>query len=157
MYIWMLNFNDDKTEALLFPYSSSLRPSTVSLSDSITLGSHTSASLILPGTLESFLTQTCSWRNTSETEFAKLIILSLNALVRSAGFSLKMQPTLLLPPISSHGSTTATVPSRVHLILSFNRSRNSKLCCRTRSFGTPPPALNTYPGKTALASHFRTY
>ena len=40
MYIWMLNFNDDKTEALLFPYSSSLRPSTVSLSDSITLGSH---------------------------------------------------------------------------------------------------------------------
>ena len=41
---WMnenqLKLNDDKTEALLFPFSSSLRPSTVSLPDSITLGSH---------------------------------------------------------------------------------------------------------------------
>ena len=41
---WMnenqLKLNDDKTEALLFPFSSSLRPSTASLSDSITLGSH---------------------------------------------------------------------------------------------------------------------
>ena len=31
---------NDKTEALLFPFSSSLKPSTVSLLDSITLGSH---------------------------------------------------------------------------------------------------------------------
>ena len=31
--------NDDKTEALLFPFSSSLKPSTVPLPDSITLGS----------------------------------------------------------------------------------------------------------------------
>ena len=31
---------NDKTEALLFPFSSSLKPSTVSLPDSITLGSH---------------------------------------------------------------------------------------------------------------------
>ena len=42
---WMtenqLKLNDDKTEALLFPaFSSSLKPSTVSLPDSITLGSH---------------------------------------------------------------------------------------------------------------------
>ena len=35
-----LKLNDDKTEALLFPFSSSLRPSTVSLPDLITLGSH---------------------------------------------------------------------------------------------------------------------
>ena len=35
-----LKHNDDKTEALLFPFSSSLKPSTVSLPDSITLGSH---------------------------------------------------------------------------------------------------------------------
>ena len=32
--------NDDKTEALLFPFSSSLKPSTASLPDWITLGSH---------------------------------------------------------------------------------------------------------------------
>ena len=30
-------------------------------------------------------------------------------------------------------------------------------CCQTRSLGTQPPPLNTSPGKTALASHFRTY
>ena len=35
-----LKLKDDKTEALLFPFSSSLKPSTVSLPDSITLGSH---------------------------------------------------------------------------------------------------------------------
>ena len=41
---WMtenqLKLNDNKTEALLVPFSSSLKPSTVSLPDSITLGSH---------------------------------------------------------------------------------------------------------------------
>ena len=35
-----LKMNDDKIEALLFPFSFSLNPSTVSLPDSITLGSH---------------------------------------------------------------------------------------------------------------------
>ena len=40
MTTYQLKLNDDKTEALLFPFSSSLKPSTVSLPDSITLGSH---------------------------------------------------------------------------------------------------------------------
>ena len=35
-----LKLNDEKTEALLFPFSSSLKPSTVPLPGSITLGSH---------------------------------------------------------------------------------------------------------------------
>ena len=35
-----LKLNDDKKESLLFPFSSSLKPYTVSLPDSITLGSH---------------------------------------------------------------------------------------------------------------------
>ena len=35
-----LKLNDDKTEALLFPFSSSLKPSTGPLPDSITLGTH---------------------------------------------------------------------------------------------------------------------
>ena len=42
--IWLtknqLKLNDDKTEVFLFPFSSSLKLSTVSLPDSITLGSH---------------------------------------------------------------------------------------------------------------------
>ena len=37
-----LKLNDDKTEALLFPFSSSLKPSTIPLPDSVTLGSHNS-------------------------------------------------------------------------------------------------------------------
>ena len=41
---WMtknqLKLKDDKTEALLFPFSPSLKPSTISIPDSITLGSH---------------------------------------------------------------------------------------------------------------------
>ena len=53
----------------------------------------------------------------------KLLISSLNALVQSAGFSLKRQPRLLLLPISFHGLATATVSSWVHLILSSNLSR----------------------------------
>ena len=35
-----LKLNDEKTEALLFPFSSSLKPPTVSFPDSITPGSH---------------------------------------------------------------------------------------------------------------------
>ena len=56
----------------------------------------------------------------------KLLISSLNALVQSAGFSLKMQPRLLLLPISSQGLTTATVSSWVDLILLSNSSRKFK-------------------------------
>ena len=44
-------------------------------------------------------------------------------LIQSAGFSLKTQPRLLLLSISSHGLTTATVSSWVHLILSSNLAR----------------------------------
>ena len=76
----------------------------------------------MPGTLDSFLTQNCPWRSTSYKS-AKLLISNLNALVQFAGFSLKTQPRLLLLPISSHGLTTATVSSWVHLILSSNLSR----------------------------------
>ena len=42
---------------------------------------------------------------------AKMLISSLNALVQSAGFSLKTQPRLFLLPTSFHGLTTATVSS----------------------------------------------
>ena len=71
----------------------------------------------------------------------KLLILSLNALIRSAGFSLKMQPRLSLLPVfsrllqpSPHGYTQFCHPTS---------PENSKLCCKTRSLGTPPPTLNT--------------
>ena len=52
-----LKLNNNKTEALLFPFSSSLKPSTVPLPHSLLLALTTSPSLILPGTLDSFLNQ----------------------------------------------------------------------------------------------------
>ena len=124
---WMtgnqLKMNDDKTEALVFLFSSSLKSSTVSLPDLITLGSHNipfsdsarSLGVILYSNLsmKKHVIKVCQAR-------------SLNALVRSAGFSPKTQPRLLLLPISSHGLTTATVSSWVHLILSSDLSRKSK-------------------------------
>ena len=62
------------------------------------------------------------WKTRYENMCAKWV-LRLNALVQSAGFSLKTQPRLLFLPISFHGLTTATVSSWVHLILSSNLSR----------------------------------
>ena len=62
---------------------------------------------------------------------------------------------VLLLPISSHGLTTATVSSWVHLILSSNLSRIFKTLLQDS--GISPPPLKTSPGKTALASSFRTY
>ena len=83
----------------------------------------------------------------------KLLISSLNALVQSAGFSLTTQSRHLLLPISFHGLTTATVSSWVHLILSSSLSRKFRTLLQDLFTWHPV----TSPGKTALASHFRTY
>ena len=123
---WMtenhLKLNDDKTEALLFPLSSSLKPSTVSLSDSITLGSHNIPFSDSASSLGFILDSKLSMKK-HVIKSAKLLISSLNALVQSVGFSVKTQPRLLLHHISFHGLTTATVSSWVHVILSSNLSR----------------------------------
>ena len=60
-----LKLNDDKTEALLFPlcFPWNLLPfPSLTL---LLLALTTSPSVILPGTLDSFLTQNCPWRSTS--------------------------------------------------------------------------------------------
>ena len=103
-------------KALLCPFSSSLKPSTVSLTDSITLRSDSARNLGFILDLKLSMRKACHKNVT-------LLISNLNALVQSAGFSLKTQPKLLLLPISSHGLTTATVSSWVHLTLSSNLFR----------------------------------
>ena len=102
-----------------------------------------------------------SWLKTVHKEAhhkknVKLLISSWNALVHYVGFSLKTQPRLLSLPISSHGSTTATVSSWIHLILSSSLSRKFKTLLRDL-FSWHPPPLNISWKKTALAFHFRTY
>ena len=117
-----LKLNGDKTEALLF--SSSLKPSTVSLPGSITLGSHnisfSDSARNLGVILDSNLSTKKHIIKVCQTAYFEL------KRIHSAGFPLKMQPRLLLPPISSHGSTTAAVSSWVHLILSSSLSRKLK-------------------------------
>jgi len=137
---WMpenqLKLNGDKTEAPFFPFSSSLKPSTVSFPDSISLGSH----------------------NIPFSDSARNLGVILDSKLSTKKHVIKICQTAYfeLKRISSIRSTTATVSSWVHLILSSNLTRKLKFCCKTCSLGTPPPALNTSPGKTALASHFRT-
>ena len=121
---------NDKTEALLFPFSSSLKPSTVPLPDSITLGSHnipfSDSVRNLGFILESKLSMTKHVIKICQTAYFEL---NINALIRSAGFSVKTLPKLLLLPIFSHGLTTTTFSSWVHLILSYNLSRKYRTLC----------------------------
>ena len=101
-----------KTKALLFPFSSSLKPSPVSLPDSITLGSHnipfSDSAKKLGVILDLKLSTKKHVIKKCQTAYFELKRISS---IRS--FSLKTQPRLLLLPISSHGLTTATVSSWV--------------------------------------------
>ena len=88
-----------------------------------------------------------SWLKTVNEEAHHKNLKLLTALDQSTGFSLKTQPRLLFLPISSHGLTTATISSWVHLILSSNLSRKFKTllqdsyktrCCKTHHHHSAP-------------------
>ena len=116
-----LKLNDNKTEAPLFPFSSSLKPSTVSLPDSITLGSHkipfSDSARNLGFILDSQLSMKKYIIKICQTAYFELKHTS------SIHRFLTEDTTKTLLPISSHGLTTATVSSWVHLILSSNLYR----------------------------------
>ena len=75
---WMtenqLKLDDNKTEALLFPFLFSLKPSTVPLPDSTTLGSHN-----IPFSDSVTTTQHLSWKNCTGFTFQN--VLSIKSLV----------------------------------------------------------------------------
>ena len=113
---------------------------TVSLPDSITLGSHSNISFSDSArNLGVILDSNLSMKK-HVIKICQIAYFELNALVPSAGFSRKMQPRLLLLFISSHSLTTATVSLCVLLILSSSLSR--KFTCKTRSLGTPRQHLS---------------
>ena len=95
-----------------------------------------SLSLILLETLDSFLIQNCLRRNTSKRSVRPLIS-SSSLLVRSADFSLKMQPKHVLLPASSHGLITVTVSSWAHPILSSKLSKKFKTLLHDASSWLP--------------------
>ena len=125
---WMtenqLKLNDDKTEALLFPFSSSLNSSTVPLPDSITLGSHnvpfSDSARNLGFILDSKLSMKKHIIKICQTAYFELKRIS------SIRRFLTEDARLLLLPTSFHGLTTATVSLWVHLILSSNLYRKSR-------------------------------
>ena len=124
---WMtenqLKLDDDKTEALLFPFSSSLKLSTVPLPDSITLGSRnipfSDSARNLGFILDSKLSMKKHVIKICQTAYFKLKHISSICRFLSEGAT----KTLVTSYISSHGLTTATGYSWVHLILSSNLSR----------------------------------
>ena len=158
---WMtenqLKLNDDKTEALLFPFSSSLKPSTVSLPDSITLGSHnipfSDSARNLGFILDSKLSMKKHVIKICQTAYFELKhISSIRRFLTEDATKTLVTSYILsrldLLQLSPHGYTQFCQPTA---------PENSELCCKTCSLGTPSPSLNTSPGKTALASRFRTY
>ena len=147
-----LKLNDDKTEALLFPFSSSLKPSTVSLPDpdSITLGSHN-------------IPFSDSARNLGFILDSKLSIKKhVIKICQTAYFELKRVSSIrrFLTEDASKTLVTSYFLSRLdYCNCLFMGTPNSVIqpVQKILNFGTPSPPLNTSPGKTALVSHFRTY
>ena len=109
---WMtknqLQLNDDKTEALLSPFSSFLKLSTISLPDSVTLGSHSIPFFDSARSLGVILDSNLSIKK-HVIKICQTAYFELKHINRSTGFSLRMQPRLLLLPIFSHCLTTATL------------------------------------------------
>ena len=147
--------NDDKTEALLFPCSSSLKL-TVSLSDSITLGSHnipfSDSARNLGVILDSKLSMKKHIIIICQTAYFKLK--RINSIHRF--LTEDAAKTLVTPYILSQldycNCLLMGTPNSV-----FHPLQKIQNCCETCSLGTPSPPLNTSPGKTALTSHFRMY
>ena len=159
---WMtenqLKLNDDKTEALLFSFLSSLKPSTVSIPDTITLGSR--------NILFSDSARNLGFILDSKLSMKEHVV----KICQTAYFELKRINSIRRFPTEDAAKTLVTsyILSRLDycncLLMGTSNSViqplqkiNSKLCCKTRSLGIPSPPLNISLGKTALASHFRTY
>ena len=86
-----LKLNNDKTEILLSPFSSYIKPSTIFLPDSVALGSHNIPFSDSARNLGLILDSNLSMKKQSQKS-VRLLISSLNTLVQSAA---KMQPRLL--------------------------------------------------------------
>ena len=157
-----LRLNDDKTETLLFPFSSSMKPFTVSLPDLITLVSHNiPPSLILPRNLGFILD--------SKLPMKKHVI----GICQTAYFQLKSTSSI---------RRFVTEDAAKTLVTSYILSRLDYCNCLlmgTHNFVIQPlqkilnfaarlvllaprhhhstSLLEKKKKKTALASHFRTY
>ena len=153
----LTTINDDKTEALLFPFSSSLKPSTVSLPDSIALGSHNIPFRVSARKLGvNFDPKLCMKSHVikiCQTAYFELIRISSIRRFLTEDAAKTLVTSFILSRLDYCNCLLVGTPNSVIQPL----QKKSKLCCKARFLGTPPPPLNTSPGKSALAAHFRTY
>ena len=150
-----LKLNDDKTEALLFPFLSSLNPSTVSLPDSITLGSHS-----IPF---SDSARSLGFILNSKLSVKKHII----KICQTAYFELKRISSIhrFLTEDAAKTLVTSCILSRLdycNCLLMGTRNSVIQPLQKIQNFAARLVLLTPHhhyfsPGKTALASHFRMY
>ena len=144
-----LKLNDCKT-ALLFPFSSSLKPSTVSRPDSVTLGnipfsdSASNLGVILDSNLST---------KKHVIKVVKLLISSLKALIQSAGFSLTLVTSHILSRLDYCNCLLMGTPNSVIQPLQKIHNFAARLVLLTPRHHHSTPLLE----KTALPSHFRMY
>ena len=145
-------------EDLLFPFSSSLKSSTVSLPDSITLGSYNIPFSDSAKNLGFLLDSKLSMKKhiikiCQSTYFELKRIRSIRRFLTEDAIK-TLVTSYILSRLDYCNCLLMGTPNSV--IQTLQKIQN--FCCKTRSLGTPSPPLNTCPGKkTALASHFRTY
>ena len=98
----------------------------------------------------------CTGKGTS-LRSVRLLISSSSVLVQSADFSQKMQPKLLLPPVSSLAWLLQLSPHKHTQFCHPTCPESSKLCCKTHPHGTLSSPLYTSPAKAALATPVRAH
>ena len=151
-----LKLNDDKTEAHLFPFSSSLKPSTVSLPDSITLGSHNIPFSDSARNLGFILDSKLSMKK-HVIQICQTAYFEPKRLVQSAGFSVTEDATkalvtsYILSRLDYCNCLLMGTPNSVIQPLQKNQNFAARLVLLA------PRHHHSSSGKIALASHFRTY
>ena len=148
-----LKLNDDKTESLLFPFLSSLKPSTIPLHDSITLGSHnipfSDSARNLGFILDSKLSLKKHVIKICQTAYFELNRISSVHRFLTEDATKTLVTSYILSQLDYCNCLLMGTPNSVIQPLQKIQNFAARL-------GTPSPPLNTS-GKTALASHFRMY
>ena len=158
---WMtenqLKLNDDKTEALLFPFSSSLKPSTVPLPDSITLGSHnipfSDSDRNLGFILDSKLSMKKHIIKICQTAYFELKRISSIRRFLTEDATKTLVTSYILSRLDYCNCLLMGTPNSVIQPLQKIQNFAARLVLLAPRHHHATPLLE----KTALASHFRTY
>ena len=153
-----LKLNDDKTEALLFQFSSSSKPSTVSLPDSITLGSHnipfSDSARNLGFILDSKLSMKKHVIKICQTAYFELKRISSIRRFLTEDAAKTVFTSYLLSRLDYCNCLLMGTANSVTQPLQKIRNFTARLVLLASRHQHSTPLLEK---KTALASHFRTY